>query len=98
MEMYLLEQTSDVYMMYLTQLREEVTYGGHVNLEAYMMQLDVMDPENMKDWERRMHSEIKELRAINDDIKALQTHLWEKPAEICLPNFFISDDMKAEGI
>jgi hypothetical protein len=30
-----------------------------------------MDAENMKPWERRMWSEVRELRLINDDIKAL---------------------------
>ena len=29
MEMYLLEQTSDVYKMYSDKLRDEVVYGGH---------------------------------------------------------------------
>lgn len=71
MEMYLLEQTSDVYKMYFDKLRDEVTYGGHVTLREYMMLLEVMDAENMKPWERRMWSEIRELRQINDDIKAL---------------------------
>jgi len=37
MEMYLLEQTSDLYMMYQDKLRDEVTYGGHVGLREYMM-------------------------------------------------------------
>lgn len=78
MEMYLLEQTSDVYKMYYERLRDEVNYGGHVSLKEYMMQLDVMDAENMKTWERRMWSEVRELRQINHDIKALQAHLWEK--------------------
>ena len=78
MEMYLLEQTSDVYKMYFDKLRDEVTYGGHVTLREYMMLLEVMDAENMKPWERRMWGEIRELRQINDDIKALQAHLWEK--------------------
>ena len=37
MEMYLLEQTSDVYKMYYEKLRDEVLHGGHANLENYMM-------------------------------------------------------------
>jgi hypothetical protein len=36
-----------------------------------MMTLEVMDDENRKDWERRMWSEITELRMINADVKAL---------------------------
>lgn len=71
MEMYLLEQTSDVYKMYFDQLRDEVIYGGHVTLSEYMMQLDVMDAGNMKPFERRLMSEVRELRQISDDIKAL---------------------------
>jgi hypothetical protein len=57
--------------MYYDKLRDEVIYGGHVGLREYMLQLDVMDGENMKPWERRMNSEIRELRQINDDIRAL---------------------------
>ncbi len=69
--MYLLEQTSDLFKMYYSNLRDEVNYGGHVSLREYMMLLNVMDADKMKPWERRMFSEIKELRQINYDIKAL---------------------------
>ena len=48
--------------MYYDKLRDEVIYGGHVSLREYMMQLDVMDAENMKPWERRMWAEVRELR------------------------------------
>jgi len=72
MEMYLLEQTSDVYMMYHDKMVDEMKYGGHIGLREYLMQLDVMDPENMKPWERRFWSEVRELHQINSDIKALQ--------------------------
>jgi hypothetical protein len=97
MEMYLLEQTSDTYKMYYDNLRDEVTYGGHVGLREYMLQLDVMDPENMKPWERRMMTEIKELRAINNDVKALQAHLHLKQKEIFVPNFIMSSEMREEA-
>ena len=72
MEIYLHDQTIDVWNMYEKQIRDEVLYGKHVDLQAYMMTLNVMKPENMKDWERRLINEIRELRAINDDVKALQ--------------------------
>lgn len=72
MEQYLLEQTSDVFKMYKSKLEEEVLYGGHVGLREYMMTLEVMDDDKRKDWERRMWSEISELRMINADVKALQ--------------------------
>lgn len=58
MEMYLLEQTSDVFKLYYDKLSEEVLYGGHIGLQEYLMQLEVMDDANKKDWERRMWSEI----------------------------------------
>lgn len=57
-----------------------------------------MKPENMKDWERRLSSEISELRTINTDIKALQQHLWEKPDEIILPEFMMSSELCAEAV
>lgn len=37
--------------------------------------IDEMDEENMKDWEKRLMSEIKELRLIKEDITALHAHL-----------------------
>jgi hypothetical protein len=57
--------------MYYDKMRDEVRYGGHVTLREYMIQLDVMDTENMKPWERRMWSEVRELRQINSDVRAL---------------------------
>lgn len=58
MEMYLLEQSSDVFHLYYDKLEEEVLYGGHIGMAEYLMQLEVMDDANRKDWERRMWSEI----------------------------------------
>lgn len=95
--MYLLEQTSDLYKMYFDKLRDEVTYGGHVSLREYMMQLEVMDAEKMKSWERRMFQEIRELRSINDDIRALQAHLWEKQHEIVVPEFILDEGLRSEA-
>lgn len=37
MEMYLLEQTSDVFYMYYDKIRDETLYGKHVDMAAYMM-------------------------------------------------------------
>lgn len=64
MEMYLLEQTSDVYHMYHEQMQQEVRQGGHVNFQAYMTTLLVMKDEVMKPWERRMMDEIRQLQMI----------------------------------
>ena len=97
MEMYLLEQTSDVYKMYFDKLRDEVLHGGHVSIAEYMMQLEVMDDSNKKDWEKRMWSEITELRMINDDIKALQQHLVEKQNEIIVPHWITDPTMREEA-
>lgn len=64
MEMYLYEQTQDLYEFYFDKLRDEVLHGGHIGLTEYMTILDNMDEESMRDWERRMMAEIRELRFI----------------------------------
>ena len=43
MEMYLYEQSSDLYEFYFDKMKNEVLYGGHVGLEEYMTLLEVMD-------------------------------------------------------
>lgn len=68
----MLEQTSDVFKMYRKMLNDEVAYGGHISITEYMLTLEVMDDENRKDWEKRLWSEITELRMIHADVKALQ--------------------------
>lgn len=57
--------------MYCDKLDEEVKYGGHISLQEYMMTLEVMDDDKRKDWEKRLWSEIQELRMIHADVKAL---------------------------
>jgi len=52
----------------------------------------------MKDWERRMWGEVKELRAINDDVKALQAHLWERQSDITIPDWITSPEMRDEAL
>lgn len=47
-------------------------FGGHIGLAEYLIQLEVMEDENRKDWEKRLWSEVQELRMIQDDIKALR--------------------------
>jgi hypothetical protein len=56
-----------------------------------------MDPENMKSWERRLWAEVRELRTINSDIQALQTHLWDKQNEITIPDFILDEQMREEA-
>lgn len=58
MEMYLLEQSSDVFKLYEDKLRDEVLHNGHVGLAEYLIQLEVMDDVNRKDWEKRLWSEV----------------------------------------
>lgn len=98
MEMYLLEQTSDVFKLYSDKLRDEVLNNGHVGLPEYLMQLEVMDDENRKDWEKRLWSEIQELRLIHDDIRALQLHLDEKENELVIPDFIMDPQLRAEAL
>jgi hypothetical protein len=57
--------------MYYDKMKKEVHDGGHTSIETYLMQLEVMDNENRHDWEKRLWSEISELKMINTDVKAL---------------------------
>jgi len=87
MEMYLFEQTQDLHNFYQRKIHEEVVYGGHLGQYEYLTLLEVMDEDNMKDWERRLMSEIRELRLIREDIKALKIHLLEKKREVSVPKW-----------
>ena len=60
------------------------------------MTLEVMDDENRKDWEKRMWSEITELRMINADVKALQQALIEKDPEVVVPVFIMDPRQREE--
>jgi hypothetical protein len=37
MEMYLLEQSADVFRLYQDRLRDEVLHGGHLGLAEYLI-------------------------------------------------------------
>lgn len=37
MELYLYEQTQDLYDFYSDQLRQEVLHGGHIGIEEYLI-------------------------------------------------------------
>jgi hypothetical protein len=87
MEMYLLEQTSDVYHMYAEQINTEIRTGGHPGIQGYMRTLLVMEEENMKPWERRMMDEIKQLRLIEEDIQAIRILIAEQADVIEVPAF-----------
>ena len=89
MELYLYEQGMDLYEFYHDRLAEEVTYGGHVDFQAYLFLLNHMDEENMKDWERRMMAEIRELRYIREDILALNAHIRKRSDEVILPEWIM---------
>lgn len=97
MEMYLLEQTADVFKLYSEKLSDELLYGGHAGLPEYLWQLEAMDDDRRKDWEKRLWSEIQELRLISDDVKALRTHIEERPADIIIPDFIMDPLMRTEA-
>ena len=77
-------------------MRQEVHDGGHASLDSYLMLLFVMDNDNRKDWEKRLMSEINELKMINSDVKALQLHLTEKPDEIVVPEWITDPQFREE--
>lgn len=89
MEMYLLEQTSDVWKLYSEKINEEVLYGGHVGVYEYLTILQAMDDENRKDWEKRLWAEVTELKMIDADIKALRETLYERTEEIVVPEYIM---------
>ena len=89
MELYLYEQGMDLFDFYYDRLAEEVTYGGHVDFKAYLFLLNHMDEENMKDWERRMMAEIRELRYIREDILALNAHIRRRGEEVTIPEWIM---------
>ena len=89
MEMYLLEQTSDVWKLYSEKINEEVLYGGHVGVHEYLTILQAMDDENRKDWEKRLWAEVTELKMIDADIKALRETLYERTEEIVVPEYIM---------
>ena len=37
MEMYLLEQSADVFKLYEDKLKDEVLHGGHIGLAEYLI-------------------------------------------------------------
>lgn len=74
-----------------------MSFGGHADFESYLELLEHMDTENMKDWERRMMSEVAELRLIQDDIFALKTHLRERRADIQVPHWIMDPQIRAEA-
>jgi hypothetical protein len=86
-----------LYEFYYERLREEITYGGHIGVPEYMMLLEEMEEENMKPWEKRMMSEIKELRLIDEDIKALNIKLKSREREVVLPEWFMDPRLKQEA-
>ena len=89
MEMYLLEQTSDVWKLYEPKVSEEILNGGHVGVTEYLTTLEVMDDEVRKDWEKRLWAEMTELRMIHEDIRALREALHERKEEIVIPDFIM---------
>jgi len=87
MELYLLEQISDVFHMYKDNMSDELRKGGHANLNNYLTTLFVMDELNMKPWERRMMGEINQLRMIEEDISAIRILINEQDDKIVVPAF-----------
>jgi len=87
MELYLSNQSMDLYNFYFDKINDEILHGGHVGIEEYLAQLELMEEESMKDWERRMISEIKELRMIGQDILALREHIYIRSKDIVLPQW-----------
>ncbi len=66
-------------------------------MEAYLMLLEVMDHDVRKDWERRLMSEVMDLRMIQDDFKALKMHMETKEDQIIIPEWIMDPQLRAEA-
>ena len=69
-----------------------------MGIEEYLMELEAMDDSKRKDWERRLWSELQELRMIQDDIKALRIHIEEKEPELLIPEWIMDPQIRAEAL
>lgn len=69
-------------------------YGGHIGLTEYMILLQEMDEEHMKDWERRLIAEIRELRLISEDISAMRQHLKNQESAIEIPDWIMDPQLR----
>ena len=97
MEMYLYEQGMDLYNFYFERLKDEVNFGGHVDFNAYLFLLNHMDDDKMKDWERRMMAEIRELRLIREDIMALNIHIRKRSDDVIIPEWIMDPQIRQEA-
>lgn len=60
-----------MFDLYYDSFKETILEEGHIGMHEYLVLLGEMDEENMKDWEKMFMSEVRELRLIQDDVKAL---------------------------
>lgn len=72
MELYVLHQTKDLFNLYKDKIYDFMIRNKYTNMSDYLDQLMVMDEDKMMEWERKMVSEIKELRAISYDAVAYE--------------------------
>ena len=63
-------------------------------MNEYLMMLDIMDEDKMKDWEKRFMSEVTDLRNIHEDIQALNQHLDNKSREIVIPDWIMDPQLR----
>jgi hypothetical protein len=55
-----------------------------------------MDEEHMKDWERRLVAEVKELRLISEDIQVIRAHVREQMEQPTVPDFVMDLQLREE--
>lgn len=76
-----------MFELYYDSFKQTITEEGHIGMHEYLGLLGEMDEQNMKDWEKMFISEVKELRLIQDDVKALQQKLSDDRGEVEIPEF-----------
>ena len=51
MELYMVQSTQEIALMYEDKINAEIMNKGHVNVAAYLQHLEMRDDENRQPWE-----------------------------------------------
>ena len=96
MEMYLYDQSKDLYSMYVERLSEEIEIQGHGGFDEYMMMLELRDEDKLKPVEKMFLEEVAALREIHDDIKVMadQIEIRDSELEMQVPEWIMDEKIK----
>lgn len=78
MELYLYDMTSDLFWLYQKDIAREVINGNHQNFANYYEVLTAKYEENLLPFEKWLLLEMDQLRAIHEDLIALDQKLVQE--------------------